>query len=88
MHNIKSIRLEEPIDLTGHELVQDLDHSDELLATDLHAISISDLEETDKKPDYKKMSLTKLKEVIVEKGIVTDASKLKKNDILKLLGVE
>ena len=41
-----------------------------------------------KKPDYKKMSLSKLKEVIVEKGIVADASKLKKNDILKLLGVE
>ena len=91
IQNIKSIHLEEPIDLhyiVEHELVHDLDHSDELLATDLHAISMSDLEEIDKKPDYKKMSLTKLKEVIVEKNIVTDASKLKKNDILKLLGVE
>jgi len=78
--NIKSIHLEEPIDLTGHDMVHDLDHP--------VTISISDLEEPDKKPDFKKMPLTKLKEVIVEKGIVTDASKLKKNDILKLLGVE
>ena len=99
--NIKSIHLEEPIDLNLDQgsdeiLAQDLDHSeellldhsDELLTLDLQSISISDLEETDKKPDYKKWSLTKLKEVIVEKSIVADASKLKKNDILKLLGVE
>jgi hypothetical protein len=38
--------------------------------------------------DYKKLSLTKLKSILVEKGIVTDASKLKKNEILKLLEVE
>jgi len=99
IHNIKSIHLEEPIDLNLEEDVtqsinydlnvdQSLDHSDELLVQDLQAISISDLEEPNKKPEYKKMSLSKLKEVVVEKGVVTDASKLKKNDILKLLGVE
>ena len=38
--------------------------------------------------DYKKMSLPKLKQVAVEKKLVADASKLKKHDILKLLGVE
>jgi hypothetical protein len=38
--------------------------------------------------DYKKVSLNKLKSILVEKGIVTDASKLKKNEILKLLEVE
>jgi hypothetical protein len=38
------------------------------------------------KLDYKKMSLNKLREVVLQKGIVSDASKLKKNDILKLLG--
>lgn len=86
--NIKSIHLEEPIDLNlDLELLLDPE-PDELLVQDLQSISISDLEETDKKPDYRKWSLTKLKEVIVEKSIVTDASKLKKNDILKLLGVE
>jgi hypothetical protein len=40
------------------------------------------------KHDYKKMSLNKLREVVLQKGIVSDASKLKKNDILKLLGDE
>jgi preprotein translocase subunit YajC len=38
--------------------------------------------------DYKKMSLAKLKHVVVEKKLVADASKLKKNEILKLLGVD
>ena len=47
---------------------------------------IQDLLET--KPEYKKMSLTKLREVAVSKGVVADASKLKKNEILKMLGDE
>jgi hypothetical protein len=58
------------------------------LASDLKTISITDLEDTNKKTDYKKMSITKLREIAVEKGIVSDASKLKKNDLLKLLGDE
>jgi len=37
--------------------------------------------------DFKKMSITKLREIISKQG-ATDASKLKKNEILKLLGVE
>ena len=88
-HNIKSIHLEELIDLNLDQEPEEplLDHSDGPLL-DLQTISISDLEEVDKKPDYKKMSLSKLQEDIVETGIVADASKLKKNDILKLLGVE
>jgi hypothetical protein len=40
------------------------------------------------KSEYKKMSLTKLREVAVSKGVVADASKLKKNEILKMLGDE
>ena len=40
------------------------------------------------KNDYKKMSLNKLREVVVSKGFTSDASHLKKNQILKLLGVE
>jgi hypothetical protein len=38
--------------------------------------------------DYKKLSLNKLRSIVTEKGIITDASKLKKNDLLKLLEVE
>jgi len=40
--------------------------------------------------NYKKIQLAKLRTIIVEKGLASnsDASKLKKNEILKLLGVE
>ena len=38
--------------------------------------------------DYKKLSLNKLRSIVTEKGIVTDASKLKKHELLKLLEVE
>lgn len=60
-------------------------------------IDIQNLEEikemnNNKKPndllDYKKLSLPKLRSIVVEKGYVTDSSKMKKNEILKLLGVE
>jgi hypothetical protein len=38
--------------------------------------------------DYKKLSLNKLKSVVLDKGLATDTSKMKKNDLLKLLGIE
>lgn len=38
--------------------------------------------------DYKKMSLSKLRNVVVEKHLSQDASKLKKGELFKLLGVE
>ena len=56
---------------------------------DLKSINIT-LEETKKEEpiDYKKMGLPKLRSVVIEKGLSTDSSKLKKNELLKLLGVE
>ena len=56
----------------------------------LKNVTITDLGEAEDVPksEYKKMSLNKLREVAVSKGVVADASKLKKNDILKLLGDE
>ena len=36
--------------------------------------------------DYKKFSLNKLKSLAMEKGLTKDSSKLKKNELLKLLG--
>ena len=89
--DIKSIHLEEPIELNvfshdAHE--HDHDHSVDILASDLKTISITDLEDTNKKTDYKKLAINKLREIVIEKGIVSDASKLKKNDLLKLLGDE
>jgi hypothetical protein len=89
--NIKSIHLEEPIELNAfsHGLEHDHDHEiEDLLASDLKTISITDLEDTNKKTDYKKMSITKLREEVVKNGIVIDASKLKKGELLKLLGDE
>ena len=40
------------------------------------------------KDDFKKMSLTKLRELVSSRGLVVDSSRLKKNELLKLLGEE
>jgi hypothetical protein len=76
---IKTIHLEEPIDFEEDVCF-------------LKNVSAIDLDENDdnntSKTDYKKMQLTKLREIVVSKGIVNDASKFKKNEILKLLGDE
>ena len=50
-------------------------------------ISIN-LEEPSDSLDYKKLPLTKLKSIVTEKGLVADSTKLKKHELLKLLGVE
>ena len=59
-----------------------------ILDLNLKSINISNLEEV-KNPnsiDYKKFTLNKLRSTVVEKGLVDDSSKLKKNELLKLLG--
>ena len=61
---------------------------DNIKFMDLKSINIT-LEETkDESLDYKKMALPKLRSVVTEKGLISDASKLKKNELLKLLGIE
>jgi hypothetical protein len=45
-------------------------------------------DETQKKIDYKNLPLHKLKEIVTEKKINVDVKKLKKNEILKILGEE
>lgn len=54
----------------------------------LKSISIDETVSSKGKEDYKKMSLNKLRDVVCAKGLVVDASKLKKNELLKLLGDE
>jgi hypothetical protein len=55
----------------------------------LKAINISTLEDKNVEViDYKKLSLNKLKSVVLDKGLATDTSKLKKSELLKLLGIE
>lgn len=94
--DIKTIHLETPINFEETEIPMPLESEqtdlnisgDDLL--NLKNVTINDLGETEDVPksEYKKMSLNKLREVVVSKGLVADASKLKKNDILKLLGDE
>jgi hypothetical protein len=54
------------------------------ISADFKTISIN-LEES---VDYKKLSLPKLRSIVSEKGLSSDSSKLKKNELLKLLGAE
>jgi len=42
----------------------------------------------EKQEEYKKMSLNKLKTLVLEKKLISDVSKLKKNDLLTILGIE
>ena len=37
------------------------------------------------KRNYKKMNVEELKALVVSKGLVSDASKLKRNDLIRLL---
>lgn len=53
---------------------------------DFKTISISNFEDIKMETDYKKMSIGRLRKIVQEKGLVEDSSKLKKNEILKLLG--
>ena len=75
--NIKTITLSQDLDSSNNtfENVDDI----ALILTNSTA---------ENKIDYKKMSLNKLRDLVIEKGLVVDASKLKKNDILKMLGDE
>jgi hypothetical protein len=89
-NTVKNISL----DLSADELIS----TDEMISTDelnlenmestLKSISIDDNVSSKGKEDYKKMSLNKLRDIVCAKGLVVDASKLKKNELLKLLGDE
>jgi hypothetical protein len=97
LNNIKSIHLAEPINLetnvtnsfdfdnmTANTNVNTNANSN---ANDFKTITISDIDmDLDTKQDFKKMPLNKLREIVVERNLVADSSKLKKADLLKLLG--
>ena len=73
------------------ETKEDETHKIDLNGIDFKQISISGLEKDvndTESMDYKKLSLNKLKSVVVEKGLIKDSSKLKKNELLNLLGVK
>jgi len=85
----KSIVLNETFDFDNLE-----ENKNELSITsnelsDLKQIILEpDNDETQKKIDYKNLPLHKLKEIVTEKKINVDVKKLKKNEILKILGEE
>ena len=57
---------------------------------DLKSIKFDNSLEEKKEPDvseYKKLPVNKLKSIAIEKGLIDESSKLKKTEILKLLGV-
>ena len=94
---IKTIHLEHPIELEEADIQLSSEQPNEKQISEddisfLKNVSINDLGEVEdshtSKTDYKKMSLNKLRETAVSKGLISDASKLKKNEILKLLGDE
>ena len=80
---IKTIHLEEPINLLSDELNMD-EYQEINESTDFKTIPITS-EEIFDKADYKKMPLNKLRELVVEKGLTSNASKLKKNELLKII---
>jgi len=89
----ESYNLEKLDDLTKRDIQimetkeDDVQQSD-IKTMDLKSININ-LEETkNESMDYKKMSLPKLRSIVTEKGLSTDATKLKKNELLKLIGIE
>jgi len=54
----------------------------------LNISSLQIEEEILDKNNYKNLSIQKLRSIIIQKGLSNDASKLKKNDILKMLESE
>jgi len=81
-------------DLDGIENNNELTSDESITLTNadyIKSIDISNLEESHNELetfDYKKMSLNKLRNIVVKKGLVKDSSKLKKNELLKMLNAE
>jgi hypothetical protein len=67
----------EKFTLTNTDFIKSIDMS-----------SLEDHNNSSESFDYKKMSLPKLRSIVSEKGLSTDSSKLKKNELLKLLDSE
>ena len=82
----KSSKLSNKLEETLHEeIIQEpLNFS----SSDLKTISINLEDSHSDSLDYKKLSLPKLRSIVSEKGLASDTSKLKKNELLNLLGCE
>ena len=77
------------VELNGDLVLAQETNDENLLTTDFKTININLEDSNNNEPlDYKKLSLPKLRSIVSEKGLSADSSKLKKQDLLKLLGVE
>jgi hypothetical protein len=91
--DIKIINI--PLDVITHSIdVEELNHDisfvetnedNTFLKTNVNLNGDLEIIGDSHKTDYKKLTINKLKEIVVSKGITNDVSKLKKNDLLKLL---
>ena len=67
----------------------DLEEEQNVSLFDLKSINISNLEEKeDDSIELRKQPVNKLRSIVAEKGLAADPSKLKKPELLKLLGAE
>ena len=60
----------------------------DISSSDFKTININLEDSNTENIDYKKLSIPKLRSIVAEKKLSTDTSKLKKPDLLKLLGIE
>jgi len=76
------------IDMSNRAPFMKIKVEDDTLPVNHEVDTSLDIEETSNTgtEPYKKMNLVALKQLVVSKGLVKDASKLKKHEILKLLG--
>jgi hypothetical protein len=81
---IKVSEKEEVNEVIQLETINDETINDESIDEEIKDISIC-LKESDDIVDYKKLTLNKLRSLIVEKGLAEDASKLKKPVLLQML---
>jgi hypothetical protein len=94
-NSIDNDDVDDDVDENNDNEIVDLEglNDDTLTLTNIDFIKSIDISTLDKAKDaetcdYKKMSIPKLRLVVVEKGLVTDSSKLKKNELYKLLEIE
>jgi len=78
------------IESSESDLIADLEIVEENINDIIEQIELENPEKLQEEPnnettDYKNMNLQALKSLVVAKGLVTNANKLKKNELLKLL---
>lgn len=97
VHSDKAIVVSETLDDT---LFEELANLDEIMLDDTKDDAVKRLEDTTGNTnissvknlnvvfDYKKASLSKLREIVEQKGLSSDTSKLKKQELLKMLEID